>query len=98
MKNQVEFQDMDISRAMEGCAHSRRQQDLLHEGLAARKRALRDTRIRGIHDLEALRRVQQLRTDEFSKIRKYAADHYLTFPVHWRHFLFVLIQETAEPF
>ena len=67
LKNQVEFQDMDISRALEGCAHSRRQKDLLHEELAAPKRVLRDTQIRGIHDLEALRRVQELRIDEFSK-------------------------------
>ena len=67
LKNQVEFQDMDISRALEGCAHSRRQKDLLHEELAAPKRVLRDTQIRGIHDSEALRRVQELRIDEFSK-------------------------------
>ena len=32
-KSQVESQETDIRRAMEGCAYSRRQQDLLHEEL-----------------------------------------------------------------
>ena len=37
-------------------------------------------------------------TQEISKmLNQYAADHYLTFPVHRRHFLFLLIQEIAQP-
>ena len=31
-----------------------------------RERALRDTRIRGIHEMEELRRAQDLRVDDFS--------------------------------
>ena len=74
LKSQVGSQEMDFRSAMEGRAYSRRQQDLLHEELADRERALRVTQIRGIHELEALKRVQKLRVDEFSK-RKMIEDH-----------------------
>ena len=74
LKSQVGSQEMVFRSAMEGRAYSRRQQDLLHEELADRERALRDTQIRGIHELKALKRVQRLRVDEFSK-RKMIEDH-----------------------
>ena len=46
LKSQVGSQEMDFRSAMEGRAYSRRQQDVLHEELADRERALRDTQIR----------------------------------------------------
>ena len=46
---------------------SRRAQARLHEELAQREKALRDTRIRNIHEVEELKRVQGMRTDEFSR-------------------------------
>ena len=59
---------MDIKRAMEGYAYSkRREQEVLHEELADRELALRETHIGGIHEVEALKRFQELRVDEFSR-------------------------------
>ena len=50
------------------CGHeeSRREQVRLHEELAPRKKALRDTRIRNIHEMEELKRAHEMRVDEFS--------------------------------
>ena len=39
----------------------------LHEELAQREKALRDTRIRNIHDVEEVKRAQEMRIDEFSR-------------------------------
>ena len=39
----------------------------LHEELAHREKALRDTRIRNMHEVEELLRAQQMRVDEFSR-------------------------------
>ena len=47
-------------------AQSKREQDLLHEELADREWALRDTRIKWIHEMEELKRTHELRVDEFS--------------------------------
>ena len=41
----------------------------VHEELAERERALRGTRIRSIDKMEELKRVQELRVDEFSRRR-----------------------------
>ena len=49
-----------------GYEESRREQARLHE-LAQRARALRDNRIRNIHEVEELTRAQELRIDEFSR-------------------------------
>ena len=49
-----------------GCEESRREQARLHEELAQREKALRDTRIRNIHEVEELKRPQEMRIDEFS--------------------------------
>ena len=48
---------------------SRREQALLHEELADRERARRDTRIRSIQKLEELKREQEFRLGEFSSRR-----------------------------
>ena len=49
-----------------GYEESRREQVRLHEELALTEKALRDTRIRNFHEMEELRRVQEMRVDEFS--------------------------------
>ena len=45
---------------------SRGEQARLHEELAQRERALRETHIKSIHEVEELKRAQELRVDEFS--------------------------------
>ena len=44
---------------------SRREQVRLHKDLAEREKALRDTRIRNINDVEELNRAQEMRIDKF---------------------------------
>ena len=50
-----------------GYEESIREQVRLHEELAQREKALRDTRIRNIHEVEDLKRAKEMRTDEFSR-------------------------------
>ena len=50
-----------------GYEESRREQARLHEELAQREKALRETRIRSIHEVEKLKRAQEMRTDELSR-------------------------------
>ena len=75
-----EFQRQAHSNRLEldsvncGCEESRREQDKLHEELAQRETALRDTRIRNIHELEELKGAQEVRIDEFS-IHKLRESH-----------------------
>ena len=52
---------MEIGHTLTGCERSRREEGLLHEDLAERERALRDTRIRSIHEMEELKRAHELR-------------------------------------
>ena len=51
-----------------------REQVRLQEELLIREEALQDTRIRGIHEMEELRRAQELRVDEFS-VQKLRESH-----------------------
>ena len=67
LKCQIEYQELDIGRSLERYTQSGREQDLLHEELADRERALRDTRIREIHEMEALKRTHEMHVAEFSK-------------------------------
>ena len=67
LKNKVGSHDMEIRRANDGYVYLRSQRDLLHRELAERERAVLDTQIRGVHELEALMRDQDLRIDEFSR-------------------------------
>ena len=64
---QIEFQELDLRRVLDGYAESRRENDLLHQEVADRERTLRETQVRGIHEVEALKRVQEVRIDEFSR-------------------------------
>ena len=50
-----------------GYDKSRRVQARLDEDLAQREQALRDTRIRNIHEVKELKRAQEMRIDEFSR-------------------------------
>ena len=50
-----------------GYEESRREQARLHEELAQRQKALRVTRIRNIHEVEELKRAQEMRIDDFSR-------------------------------
>ena len=58
---------MEIGHTRTGYEKSRREQALLHEEVAERERALRDTRIRSIQKMEELKRAHELRVDEFSE-------------------------------
>ena len=58
---------MDIDHTNLGYETSRREQARLHEELAQREKSLRDTRIRNIHEVEELKRAQEMRIDEFSR-------------------------------
>ena len=60
---------MEIDHTITGCDQSRRDQLLLEEELSEQNRALRQTRIKSLHEIEELKRVQELRVDEFSRRR-----------------------------
>ena len=60
---------MEIDHTITGCDQSRRDQLLLQEELSQQNRALRETRIKSLHEMEELKRVQELRVDEFSRRR-----------------------------
>ena len=59
-------QRSELEDAHFGCAEFRREQVRLQEEFVMREKALRDTQIRSIHEMGELKRVQELRVDEFS--------------------------------
>ena len=65
----IDSQRMEIDHTITGCERSRRDQLLLQEELSEQNQDLRETRIRSLHEMEELKRVQELRIDEFSKRR-----------------------------
>ena len=67
LKRQIDSQAVEIGHTRTGYEQSRREQALLHEELADRERALRDTRIRSIQKLEEFKRAQELQLEEFSR-------------------------------
>ena len=66
LQRQAHSRRMELDSANCGYEECRREQARLHEELALRGKALRDTRIRTIHGMEELNRAQELRVDEFS--------------------------------
>ena len=60
---------MELDHTETGCQQSRREQLLLQEELPEQNRDLRETRIKNIHEMEELKRVKELRVDEFSRRR-----------------------------
>ena len=75
LKRQIDSQAVEIGHTRTGYEQSRREQALLHEELADRERARRDTRIGSIQKLEELKREQEFRLEEFS-IRKLVENHF----------------------
>ena len=63
----IQSQEMEIRRANDGYVDLRSQRDQLHRELQERERALLNTQIRGVHQLEPLMRNQDLRIKEFSR-------------------------------
>ena len=74
LKRQIDSQAVEIRHTRTGYEQSRREQALIHEEMADRERARRDTRIRSIQKLEELKREQEFRFEEFS-IRKLVENH-----------------------
>ena len=66
LKRQIDSQALEMGHVRTGYEQSRREQALLHEELADRERALRDSRVGGIQELEELKREQEFRLEEFS--------------------------------
>ena len=60
---------MAVDHNITGCEQSRRDQLQLQEELSEQNRDLRETRIKSLHEMEELKRVQELRVDEFSRRR-----------------------------
>ena len=56
LKRQIDSQAVEVEHTRTKYEQSRREQALLHEDLADRERALRDTRVRSIRKLEELKR------------------------------------------
>ena len=60
---------MEIDHTVTGCEQSRRDQLLLQGQPSEQSRYLRETHIKSFHEMEELRKVQELRVDEFSRRR-----------------------------
>ena len=60
---------MEIDHTITGCEQSRRDQLPPQEELSEQNRDLRETRIKSLHEMEELKRVQELRVDQFSRRR-----------------------------
>ena len=65
----IESQRREIDHALAGDEQLRRDQLLLQEQLSAQNRDLREAHIKILHEMEEMRRVQELRIDEFSRTR-----------------------------
>ena len=58
---------LEIYCTNQGYEESRKEQARLHEELPQRKRVLRETEIRSIHEVGEMKKVQEMRIDEFSR-------------------------------
>ena len=63
----IQSNRMEIDHTNLGYEQSRREQVRLHEEFAQRERALREIHVRNIHEVEELKKVQEMRIDECSK-------------------------------
>ena len=75
LERQIDCQAVEIGHTRTGYEQSRREQAPIHEELADRERALRDTRVGSIQQLKELRREQEFRLEEFT-IRKLVEKHF----------------------
>ena len=74
LQQQACAQGLELQDAHHGYFESRREQSRPQEELSMKKKLLRDTRIRNIHELGEMKRAQELRVDEFS-VQKLRAIH-----------------------
>ena len=65
----IESKRREIDHALAEDKQLRRDHQLLHEQLSEQNRDLREAHIKSLHEMEELKRVQELRIDEFSKRR-----------------------------
>ena len=65
----MESQRREIDHSIASDEQLRRDQLLLQEQLSEQHRDLREARIKSLHEMEELKRVQELRVDEFSRRR-----------------------------
>ena len=65
----IESQRREIDHTIASDEQSRRDQLLLQEQLSEQNRDLRETHIKSLHEMEELKRVQELRIDELSRRR-----------------------------
>ena len=63
----IESQRREIDHTLAGNEQLRRDQQLLHEQILEQNRDLREAHIKSLHGMEELKRVQELRIDEFSR-------------------------------
>ena len=63
----IESQQREIEHALASDEQLRRDQLLLHEQLSEQNRDLREAHIKSLHEMEELKRVQELRIDDFSR-------------------------------
>ena len=66
---------MEIDHTTTGCEQSRRNQSLLQEEISEQNRALRETCIKSLHEMEELKKNHVLKVEEVSR-RKLTEDHY----------------------
>ena len=69
----IDSQRMEIDHTITGCDQSKRDQLLLQEELQEQNRALRETRIRNLRDMEELQKSHVLKVEELSR-RKLTED------------------------
>ena len=66
LQQQAYAQRLELQDAHHGKIESRREQAPLQEELSMKKKLLRETQIRNIHEFGEMKRAQELRVDEFS--------------------------------
>ena len=66
-RRQAHSNRLEMDYVNYGYEETRREEARLHEDLAQREKALRDTRIRNIHEVEEMKRAQEMRIGEFSR-------------------------------
>ena len=74
LQRQAHSHRLEMDSANCGYEESRREQGRLHEEVALREKALRETRVRNFHEMEEMKRAQEMRVDEFS-IHKLRESH-----------------------
>ena len=74
LQQQAHAQGLELRDAHHGYVESRREQARLQEKLSMKKKAIRDTQIRNMHEMGEMKRAQELRVDEVS-VQKFRENH-----------------------